>query len=106
MSNENPKESEPNHSAFVPNLLKCFRFIEAKRMSEVLAFFSQAYLTHAADSEFDDPDYRIEWQNNINYIADINKNIKDFSEEDIEVAIEVALIKLKLPSKESEVSNG
>lgn len=84
MSTENENQNKPNESTFVLNFLKGLRFVDPKRLPEVLAFFSQAFIIHTEDENFDDSEYRSEWLDNINYLADLSKNVKGLKDSEID----------------------
>lgn len=89
MTKENQKPE------FVLQFLKGFQFAEPKRILEVKAFFSEAFLMHAHENSFDDKDYRVEWVNAINYLNDLSVVIAKFSAIEIDHQIDLALIVLE-----------
>jgi len=91
-----------NDNEFTVNLLKKLSYIEPKRLLELRYFFSQAFLIHTEEEIFNDSDYRLEWSNNVNYIHELCSCVENYSEEQIDNAIEYSI---KILKKEKEVAN-
>ncbi len=85
------RNNENQKPEFVLQFLKGFQFAEPKRIIEVKAFFSEAFLIHADEDSFDDKEYRTEWLNAINYLNDLSEEIAKFSETEINEQIDVAV---------------
>ena len=103
MTKENVKTSHTDEVAkdeFATKLLEQLLFIEPKRLLEVRAFFSQAFLLHTEDEIFNTTGYRSEWATNVNYINELCCCVDKYSEEEIDTAINHSLTILK---KEKEV---
>lgn len=94
------QNNEKQKQDFVVQHLKELQFVDPKRIIEVKAFFSEAFLTHAGDDEFDDTAYRVDWLNAINYLNDISEAIAKFSATEINKQIDAAVAVLE--SKEVE----
>ena len=109
MSKEKQPQAKPSrdvvvatNNEFAVNLLETLWNIDPKRLLEVRAFFSEAFLLHTEDEIFDSSNYRSEWANNVNYIHDLCGCVDKYTEEQIDNAINHSVSCLK---KESEANN-
>lgn len=103
MQTENVKTSHTDEVAkdeFATKLLEQLLFIEPKRLLEVRAFFSQAFLLHTQDEVFNETNYRSEWATNVNYINELCCCVDKYSEEQLDTAIAHSI---KILKKEKEV---
>lgn len=91
MQKENANQNRPNENTFVLNFLKALRFNDPKRFPEVVSFFCEALLNHVDEDEFEDKEYRIEWQDNISYIANLSKQTLGLGEKEMYDALNQAI---------------
>lgn len=91
----------PNNE-FAVNLLETLWNIEPKRLLEVRAFFSEAFLLHTEDEIFDSGNYRSEWANNVNYIHELCCCVDKYNPKQLDQAIKHSVLVLK---KESEANH-
>jgi len=87
------KENEQDKKIldFVPNLLSGLQSIEANRYNEIYQFFKTAFLELTDHDLFEDSTYRLQWSNHLSVIESTSIAFKDYSDDEMRMAIEVAI---------------
>ena len=92
MTKENENQSQDEKLLSFPlNLLSGLTSFDTERFQKMHNFFKNAFVDLSASEFFDDKEYREEWQENLMYLENMAIPYKDYSFEEIQTAIGIAV---------------
>jgi hypothetical protein len=101
-SNNHDESQDKKLLSFTPNLLTNIQSFDANRLNQISQFFSTAFRELTDHELFNDEDYRLEWADNICVLESMAIPYKDYSNQELAIAIKTTMIIL---SERKEVAN-
>ena len=100
--NEEQNAQDKKLLSFTPNLLTNLQSFDSNRLDQISNFFKDAFLLLTSHEVFEDQEYRQEWADNVSVIEAMAIPFKNYSNEEMSIAIKTTLLIL---SQRKEVQN-